>query len=451
MEITWNSPAQEGEMQAAFAAQVAQLHRELLEGQHQAESGASLGLESELQVDGENATEVRDALIDHDGADCELGRRQIELQSGPHKAAGTSVDALLASYRADWQRIQTAAENRGAHLLRIGFHPFIEVPGAERCTRRPHYIAAPDYYAAHAASCHPETLFGGGEVQARVHGARCPGLSQAMHPNWQVGSVTEGIVCVNASFHVSSRLLALTGSSRYICGNGSGMVVDTLHNDFRTTLWRMNFDDHAPGRKRPGVRVGLPDGYFRTFDAYVKRMGQFPFLVHNAERAFAIAAGMNWLLARLNLREGKPVVELRSLPTQPRIEDEAALALFWIGWLFWVLQQKRFILSPFAHVQADCTMAERHGLSGLYWADPSGNGSYLRVNGPAAVRIELRRAVVGLEALGIRAAAEFVSDFVARRLESGSPADQLARLLGHRPEVEPDEMREAMTVLGMIA
>lgn len=437
-------------MRSVFRRQV----RQALAEQQRFDAGPleRLGCESETALVGDRAQAVHDLLLQEGLAGFELGALQVETRTEPEALKGGSADALIQALALVHRPVADEAAKAGVQVLRAGFNPFHQVIDAPRHVAEERYVSVPEFHNRHRrpASGHQFGLLqaDNGRGRMSVADAAAIGLGQSIHPNVQCGSLSQAIRLMNRSFGISPWLLALAGSSRFLMGR-DGKILDTGYNDGRAEVWALSHDTRTPQECEQGLglRVGLPEGYFPNAAAYFQRMLRFRFILWRPKHALQFGVGLSWLDARVKLLEDRALVELRTIPTQPRVEDEIALALLWIGRLAWA--ETHFEPLPeFGKVRMNRRTAETLGLRGSYWVAESGRSEQLPAS--QALQIELSRSLEGLRSLEIAGAEELCTDFFWQRLSLGSPSDQLSRRIGGKTVADVAEIREALVSLGML-
>lgn len=452
---------QEQEMREAARAQA----RDILQNEARFLKDISserMGFESEVAIhkDGVSSDEllrIRNAIVAEmsDCSDVELGATQIELRTPPLYTRDQH-DLLLVS-KCNFARLVKLAHRHGAQVLRIGANPFLPVKNTPR-TYKLKYRLVPDYYNAHRSPS-LDTRIGLGKEQIDIGDAAIVSCFQSFQVNLEACSFADACDKMNRSIMLAPYLLALCGNSRYLECLDSGMqdarmiAWEKSHNtrmqDIRLMAWERAFDtrsrdDLASGRK---LRVGLPERYFHDLADYIDRALGFPFILHNPVAAFQIAIGMTWLDARVKFIGDSLVVELRLLPTQPRIEDECTLAFLYLAMLTESQQCSCEEFLPIEFVEENRLQAMLYGIRSTMWFQDE-NGKPERLPFEAGMKSEIRKAI---DYLPDEASRRICRNFLNRAFRFGSPTDRLASTLHELgSEVDHKTMTQALTKTGML-
>ncbi|MDE1970054.1 MAG: hypothetical protein KGI50_00530 [Patescibacteria group bacterium] len=234
----------ESEMREAFVQRAEQILSEE-ERFVKPEGMQRMGFESELAFDVESAPldaiePVRNMVIDEVGtsADTELGVAQIEIRTPPIdilKCGG--MHELGRVYQQELEATVIAARRHGAHILRVGAHPFLPVLGTPR-THKPKYRQVPDFYNAHRR-CDVETRIGLGNVQIDIGDAAVVSLFQSFQVNIEARSFYDAILKMDRSLMIAPYLLTLGGNARYL------NCTDSHYTDLRMVAWEKSHDTRA--------------------------------------------------------------------------------------------------------------------------------------------------------------------------------------------------------------
>ncbi len=429
-----------------------------------------VGLESELALDSPGIAPgemepVRDAIVKcvADDIDVELGAAQVELRTPPLRLdTPGGFDVLKSVYRTRVNALETSAKRHGVSVLRVGANPFLPTLGTPR-TNKPKYQMVPNFYNDHHDP-RKNTLIGVGKRRIDIGDAAVVSLFQSFQVNLEARSLEDACDKMNRSFMLSPFLLALSANARFLQCADSGMqdtrvlswamshdtrpIADTGARDVRVVSWEKSFDLRPSRGDRDGLRVGLPPRYFKDIRAYLERAGRFPFILHAPEAALAIAIGMTWLDCRVKFIGDSAIVELRSLSTQPTIDEELLLTLLFLGRLE-DSQARRERLLPIAMVRKNRVTAMLHGTGRPMWI-MNDRGEPQKLPFKDALRLELSRTKAGLERLGLASALN--KDLLRDTLAKGNPSDRLATAIGAQKNdlITPDAMRTALLHTGML-
>ncbi|MEK7608355.1 MAG: hypothetical protein AAB495_02155 [Patescibacteria group bacterium] len=439
-----------GDMKAAFEDRVEQILGDP-ERFVAKDGGIVVGLESEVGFFGSGMTEEeiherRKGMIESldTGLDIELGGCQGEFRTEPHDLS-LGVNPLLEDLKNGDSKVRTAAQRAGLSVVRAGVNPIVPLVKAFRSPEKEKYRLVPDFNDAHRNTAHPFVGIRGVRVPVD---ASCVSAFQAFHVNLRARSLTDAVERMNRSLMISPALVALGGNARFV-KHGS-VVADTGMNDIRMLAWQRSHDTRTKGEFARGWswRGGLPESYIKDMRDYFERISRHAFILDDPDHALEIATGLAWLDARIKFIKSNVIVELRSLPTQPTVEEEIALFLFYLGRLFsGEMRQERLL--PIGLVRANRNVAMHEGLSGSYWMW-EGDGVRL-VSGTEMIERELVLAEWGVQSSAIpwnEAEPYFIS--LRERVLDGSPSDRLSRALSGKSIVEPDEMMHALQNIGML-
>jgi len=258
--------------------------------------------------------------------------------------------------------------------------------------------------------------------------------------------------------------LAFSGNARYLAcqdtriqdarmaswevSHDSRIFCDTKLQDLRIISWEKSFDVRPEKSENwfNELRVGLPGRYFRDIADYLQRAGTFPFILYASESALAISIGMTWLDARVKFIGDSAVVELRLPSTQPTIEEEILLVLFYVGRLHYS-QVNREPLIPINMVKENRLSAMLYGLRRPMWFL---NKNSIPVKLPARIglAVELERAMSDLNVLGLLSVAD--KELFENILGRCSPSDRLAKLLDLADDISTKDMENALVETNML-
>ena len=402
-----------------------------------------VGLESEVAIyklglAPENYEALRDAILrDASGfTDVELGAAQIELRTSPVDILSVSgFNHLGEEYQRNFAQVKKAAEARGAKILRFGSNPYLPIRNTPR-TNKPKYRLVPDFYNENRRK-DADTVIGLGRCRVDIGDAAIVSLFQSFQVNMEASSFEDAIRKMNISFAIAPYLLGFSANSRYLGGFDLEIQDmrtiswekshDTRIQDLRMIAWEKSFDVRTREEIRAGrmLRVGLPERYFIDMADYLGRAGQFPFILHNPNAALAIAIGMTWLDTRVKFIQDSLVVELRLLPTQPTIEEELLITLFYIGRVRDAILRDEQLL-PFECVRENRLAAMLYGMHRPMWFLRD-DGALKKMPYRMGMRLEIERAERGLRELGLLR--YFDTELLAENFVRGTPSDRLAKKL----------------------
>lgn len=409
-----------------------------------------VGFESEVGIWKDNVPYyeigvIRDKVVDRvksvygGEADVELGLTQLELRTAPYDIL-SDFEALDREYRKEFERNRFLAGNFGASILRIGSNPLLPVIDTPR-TDKLKYQLVPDYQNMYRRKTITTTIGINGKV-IEIGDASIVSLFQSFQVNLEAKSLDDAIAKMNRSFMFAPYLMAIGGNSRYLG------LQDTGWNDLRIVAWELSHDTRTSDdiKRGMGLRIGLPEKYFEDMTDYFERILKYPFILHDPEHAFKIGIGLHWLDTRVKFIGNSAVVELRALPTQPTIENELALTLFYIGRLIYAEATNEPFL-PMVIVRENRLSSLMFGLAKPLWVAES--GKYIKVDARDAVRRELSRAGFGLKTVGLGCHIDILESLYSR-IDNGSPSDVLSRHFDNCSSVCKEEMLEALKITGML-
>lgn len=458
-----NGPKQEKEMRAAFREQTGRI---LAFPERFEKSGQScrIGFESEIAIHADELAladleRTRNAIIGEmpGAADVELGAAQIELRTNPFDILAAGVfGEIAAEYRKNFQLAAAAAKKHGCSLLRVGANPFLPVKNTPR-TNTPKYRLVPDFYNRHRPK-EADTIIGLGKHRIDIGDAAVVSLFQSFQVNLEACSFADALDKMNRTLMLAPYLLAMSANARYLEFLDTRiqdtrllawqLSHDTRVQDLRLLSWEKAFEVRTAEEKAAGraLRVGLPERYFADMADYLKRAGEFPFILHRPEAALGIAIGMTWLDARVKFIGDSLVVELRLLPTQPTLEEELLLALLYIGRLI-DSQTRREVLLPLYYVRENRLSAMLHGSRPSLWF-LSDEGKPLRLPCKTGLKEEIARAKRGLSSLGLLNLLD--AELLKSVIKNGPPSERLAKSLRKLGGLASEQMKQALRETQML-
>lgn len=398
--------------------------------------GVKVGLESELAIhamlSNSELVQKRDTIIadNPDFTDVELGASQIEIRTPPIDLASIGgVQSLTEIYGKRFASILDSARKHEVGILRIGANPFLPTICTPR-TDKPKYHLVPDFYNQHRSSW-LDTMIGLGKSRVDIGDAAVVSLFQSFQVNLEANSLDDACDKMNRSLVIAPYLLAFSGNARYLS------YQDTKIQDARMMSWEISHNTS---------RVGLPGRYFRNMADYLKRAGTFPFILYAPESALAISIGMTWLDARVKFIGDSAIVELRLPSTQPTTEEEILLMFLYIGRLHYS-QVSNETLMPINMVKENRLSAMLYGLKRPMWF-LNRSGIPVRLSAKTGLAMELERAMVGLNYLGLL---PFVNkELLDAMLRAGSPSDRLAKFIDPLDNISIRDMENALLETKML-
>ena len=409
-----------------------------------------IGLESEVSVFREDISidelgQIRNEIIkevENECYDMELGVTQIEFRTPPVCLNGNrhGFKDLSVVYKENFEKLLKIARQKNVSILRIGSNPFFPITNTPR-TNKMKYKIVPDYHNYYRQKM-IETKIGTNGLKIEAGDAAIVSLFQSFQINVEAKSLDDSIDKMNRSFMIGPYILALSGNSRYL------ELKDTGFNDVRFPAWEISHDTRKTKQimNDCNLRVGLPNRYFVDIADYFRRIQKFPFMLFDAENAFKIGIGLTWMDTRVKFIDNSAVVEFRLIPTQPNIEDEIALAEFYVGRLTYS-QVKNEILLPLSLVRENRFNCFHYGIKGNYWYI-SDEGVIRKDKGRHVLGLETKRAEIGLKFASLSSGS--VLEKIFTRLDEGSPSDNLCNLLKKQVAVDKKEMVYALTSSKML-
>jgi hypothetical protein len=267
-------------------------------------------------------------------------------------------------------------------------------------------------------------------------------LFQSFQINLQAFSLDDAVNKLNHSLMIGPYILAISGNSRYI------ELQDTGYNDLRITAWEISHDTRTEEElaRGMGMRIGLPERYFKSIEDYLIRILRYPFILYAPEDALNVGIGLTWLDTRIKFVDDTAVVEFRVVPTQPTIEDEMALMLFYIGRLFYS-QMWDEPLMPMKMVQENREVAIKQGLSGEMWHWKH-NKALSKEATRSVIESEISKANLALMNFGVVPIDNLFNIF--GKINRGTPSEILGRELKNVSKVEKTAMVDALCETGMM-
>lgn len=410
-----------------------------------------IGLESELAVHARlNSSELvkkRDAIISDnlDFADIELGASQIEVRTPPLDILSIGgLSSLQEIYEKRFASILDSARRHKIGILRIGANPFLPTLGTSR-TDKLKYRLVPDFYNQYRNS-RLDTIIGLGKRGVDIGDAAVVSLFQSFQVNLEANSLDDACDKMNRSLNIAPYLLVFSGNARYLS------CQDSKIQDIRMISWGISHDTRTyKGLEKTEswsneLRVGLPGRYFKNISDYFQRARAFPFILYAPESALAISIGMTWLDARIKFIDDSSIVELRLPSTQPTIEEEIMLTLFYVGRLHYSQINQENLL-PINMVNENRLSAMLYGLRRPMWFL---NKKDIPVKLPVKIGLatELDRAIIGLNNLGLVPTVN--KELFDAMLRIDSPSDRLGKFLDPIENISIGDMENALLETKML-
>lgn len=451
------SPEQEGVMLKSFWAQAEELPGRIFQS---TKAGAhSIGPESEVATltrDGEKSpVPAMVKKLGPIGATLELGSRAIEISGPPTELGYENTASFTDAYKASWNKLLAEARKHGASIVRCGVNPFESI-NRPVVSDKERYRVVPGFQNIHRnPEINLDFRLASGEA-IRLDEAAMVAAFQAFQINLGCQGVDHAIQRLNWSFAISPFLDAVSGNARFVRADvgGAEKIVDTGWSNCRMELWRTSHETRTNEQMQNGVdsRVGLPNNYFSSANDYFSRISKHPFILNDPSSALGLCIGLNWGGVRVPFRPssnehpGKvvPVVELRTLATQPRWEDEVALSFAYLGSLLHAETGEQDI-PDFSRVKFNTHSAAKHGLNGKLFDSKWG-----LLPAKDAVYVALNNAMSGLKKAGMSEGLAFIERCLVPRLNAGNPSEQLANVLNKATKPTDRHMLWALNKTGML-
>lgn len=444
-------------MLEAFKAQVEDLPSRIFQSK---KAGIqSIGPESEVVIlpkaEEKNPVPQMVKKLGPIGATLELGRSAIEISGPPAELGYENTASFTDAYKASWHKLLDEARKHRASIVRCGVNPFESI-NRPVVSDKERYRVVPGFQNAHR---NPEIdldfRVASGEV-IKLDEAALVAAFQAFQINLGCKGVDHAIQRLNWSFAISPFLDAVSGNARFVRADVGGVdkIVDTGWSNCRMELWRTSHETRTNEQLQQGVdsRVGLPNNYFSSAADYFRRISKHAFILNDPSIALGLCIGLNWGGARVPFRPSSdghpgqvvPVVELRTLATQPRWEDEVALSFAYLGALLHAENSEQD-LPDFSRVKFNTHSAAKHGLNGKLF-DPE----WGLLPAKDAVCVTLSNAMSGLKKAGMSEGLAFIEKYLVPRLNNGNPSEQLAEVLNNATKPTDTHMLWALNKTGML-
>jgi len=397
----------------------------------QQEENWRIGFELELPLVTEDmgvADQKQRDLIVSRSVNCgkELGAHQVELSNPqPIEHWIQSPRLIQETLEEIIHPIKQDAASMGLRFLRIGFVPFPEVNATLATKGVYKYEHCPRWHRENQEPSR-EDLAGMTRQGIWVNDPFIVSLANATHVTVDATGFTDAIDKLNRALMISPMATALGASGQFCMGK------DTGYRDIRFTTWRISHETRDLADVSSGLsnRVGLPKDYFKNLIDYFNKVLSYPFVLAGSqfvEHAFEISNGLFWRDARLKFfRDKKRVgVEFRPIATQPSLQEDIALAMFFLGRLMWSQATNENLINM-SYIRKNKNSAEKFGTSGKMFVQD--DHWLCRRNTVEVLGVEICRAESGLLNHGMRT--QDVSGFVQiwkNRIKNGSPSEQLAR------------------------
>jgi gamma-glutamyl:cysteine ligase YbdK (ATP-grasp superfamily) len=385
-----------------------------------------IGLETEYPaVDEEDLEpidrEVRNQVIEGlDFADVEVGGAQVEVRTDPMRP--DSLAELEKEMRLIEQDLHDEAEVRGAEILRLGTHPFVDLDSIPK-TDKPKYDEVPGFHDRHRGE-HVQDEFGRKEsIDPRE--ADLAAVINSTQTNVEAPDFETAVDRANATYMISPFMSSLSSNARFVDGRDTGFA------DIRMPLWEKSHDIRTEEElgEEP-VEAGKLESYYDDLEDYFSRVKEQPFILHKEEAALDIGIGTFWKDSRIKFKQEPEnerydaIVESRVVSTQPTIPEEIAMHGFYVGRLAYAENEEihgegEEDLLDIEKVNRNRYAAMHNGLeTKLYGTDGE------LYDATEVLEEELDKAEIGLEYAGIEDPGYM--DLLHDRLEEGTPADLMA-------------------------
>lgn len=359
----------------------------------------------------------------------ELGASQIEIQTSPIDVKNQSALLALEELRKHEGQLANWLWKQNAYLLRIGANPLIPISEIKTSIGKEEYEKYQKCPKFHEDHQRPQLKTHIGLFdQIDVRSAKIPGITNSVQINLDCYSIEDAIEILNRAL-VFSPIATLLGSNA-----GFINCTDSGYADLRYIAWLISHDIRTLAEFEAGkdTRVGIPSSYYQNLDDYLSSVISHPFFMEKPKGAFDMGIGTYWRDARIKFLE-KPdgiqiVVELRPLSTQPTVEDDFSLLMFYLGRIFAAFHSKE-LLPPIESVRKNKESAMIHGRqSKLAVLAPDNTIQDLTYK--ELMPIEIQKAMRGLSELGVdKESIIFVRENLERRFRNTSPIDHFRSLV----------------------
>jgi len=374
----------------------------------------------------------------------ELGAAQIEICTRPIdiRLTPNPGNALLDEMEYCEQALAGFLKQRGAFLLRIGAYPLIPIRDIQHTMGRDKYEKCPRF---HSDNQRPAmNSFIGTRTSIDVHSAVIPALTNSVQVNFDCDNLEQGIELLNRSLMHAPFVTALGANAGMIDQSDSGFA------DIRYIAWAISHDIRTWDEALSGadIHIGIPSRYYGDINDYFNSVLRHPFFMEVPEdKAFAVGIGTYWRDARIKFLS-KPdhiqlVLELRPLSTQPTIEGDYSLLMFYIGRIYYDYLYKSQLL-PIEYVRANKELSMRLGRQTRFVAyDEHGQLGSFSFDDLFDREIDL--AMQGLSEYGMEQDnVEKIRAYINYNYRTEAPVDHFRTLVQNEIEKKVD-MVEAMT------
>jgi gamma-glutamyl:cysteine ligase YbdK (ATP-grasp superfamily) len=297
----------------------------------------------------------------------ELGSSTIETHTRPVPLLHDTWGMLQEMRHIELDAVR-AARQQGCRLVRIGAYPgaFDDLAITQEPDRYQRLMDVSHEMHGHGA---PPIRIGTITLPQK----RCNIMSgcQAIHINIQVPAGERAIRMLNKAIEMVPPTTALGAHSPLMDCHPSG------YNEFRVAMWEPLFTFPAIDVQY-GVntrRTGLPEYYYRGWLDYWRDVAYKLYMTSDTSTALDSNMKQFWRTVRLKPCPGKQhdcLLEIRSLSTQPSLEEDAAFYLLLAGLLHDAEWCDRPLL-PLEYVKVNLDQASKYGLAAeLYALDEEG-------------------------------------------------------------------------------
>ena len=352
----------------------------------------------------------------------EVGASQIEIVSIPQVLDGKKGGLeLLKDLKKTEILLAKQLAKDDAFLLRIGAYP-LPIDPIKNTQNVSKYVSCPRFHQDNQRQGIDRYI--GTDEAIDATNPLIPGITNAVQMNVDCLNTAEAIDIFNRAFFVSPIATVFGANAGFLQG------IDTGHADLRYLAWGISHDIRSWGEvaENKCLRVGMPDDYFLDINDYLTQVLSTPFFMED-KNAFPMAIGTYWRDARLKFLEKDNgdvvlVVEFRPVATQPTVEEDFAIMMFYLGRVMYSNQTNEALL-PMNYVRANKDMAMRLGKDAeLYFSAKNGEGvQTLKFQDYASS--ELEKALKGLRKLGLDAKTrQHVEEHLNLCIEGHNPVEK---------------------------
>jgi hypothetical protein len=394
-----------------------------------------IGFEMEFSVVHENlkpvVESIRNSCIDPEGyvdasggrVTSEVGASQIEIVSKPEIVNGASGGLdILEHLKFTQNRLVKQLSDKKAFLLRIGAHPLVQIDEIKNTANVPKYVECPRF---HRQNQRPglDRYIGLNEA-VNTTNPLIPGITNAVQLNVDCLNFDEAIDIFNRAL--------MTAPVATVFGANAGFIqgIDTQYADLRYLAWGISHDIRSWGEfsRNKCLRVGMPDRYFADINDYLCHVLSTPFFM-KSDNPFAMAIGTYWRDARLKFIEKGDgevvlVVEFRPVATQPTLDEDFAIMMFYLGRVMYSCSVNEPML-PIEFLRANKEMAMRLGKGTKLYFCSNVTGEIEERSFKDYAQSELDFALDGLDKIGVdQATRAHVARHMDQRIQDANPIER---------------------------